>query len=138
MALSAVAAAFAARLQANWTRCPVRELGSLDGDTPDDAGTFIVMQFPVSNSEQISFGSPGSNVYRDEGAFRLVLVCERAPGFLPVALQWIDELAALFRGKTFDGVRTYAPSQPVIDDRNEDGPYYRLSFSVPYEHDTLG
>lgn len=136
MALSAVSAAVEARL-ASWTHTPVRGLNDLSGDTPTGSGPFLVVQYPVSQSEQLTFGAPGANVWRDAGAIRFVLNVRRGKG-LQEAFAWIDELAALFRGKTFDGVRTYAPSQPVIDDRNEDGPYFALSFSVPFDHDVIG
>ena len=137
MALSAVSAAVEARLAANWTRTPVRGLNESSGDTPTGSGPFLVVQYPVAQAEQITFGTPGSNVYRDSGAIRFVLNVRRGKGVIE-PLTWIDELAALFRGKTFGGVRTYAPSQPVIDDRNEDGPYFALSFSVPFDHDVIG
>ncbi|KQT13992.1 hypothetical protein ASG40_19385 [Methylobacterium sp. Leaf399] len=137
MALSAVSAAVEARLAGGWDKCPIRTLNDLAGDTPLDDEPFIELQFPVSQSEQISTGSPGTNVYRDEGVIRFVLNEVRGQGMVR-ALAWVDELAALFRGKYFDGVRSYAPSQPVLDDRNDDGRYFRLSFAVPYEHDTLG
>lgn len=137
MALSAVSAAVEARLAAHWDRCPVRGPNAADGDTPLEERPFIEVQYPVSNASQITFGTPGANVFRDEGAIRLVLNVVRGKG-VGEGLLWIDQLAALFRGKTFDGVQTFAPSQPAIDDRNDNGRYFLLSFSVPYQHDTLG
>ncbi|WP_244472262.1 phage tail terminator-like protein [Methylobacterium sp. Leaf108] len=129
--------AVAARLANNWTRCPVRGPNEADGRTPAAGTAFLVHQYPISISNQISIGSPGANVYREEGAIRLVLNVGRSKGAATASL-WADELAALFRGRVFDGVRTYAPSSPAIDDRNDEGPYFTLSVTVPYEHDTLG
>ncbi len=136
MALSVVCAAVEARLAAHWTRCPVRGLNARDAEPPADNSPFIEVQYPVSTSEQISTGAPGANVWRDEGAFRILLTVESGAG-VKQALAWIDELAALFRGKVFDGVRTFAPSQPVLDDRNRAGGWFTLSFAVAYEHDFL-
>ncbi len=137
MSLLAVSTAVEARLAAHWTRCPVRTLNSTEGDTPADNSAFLVVQYPVGSAAQISTGAPGANVFRDEGAIRFVLNVETGEGTLR-ALTWIDELASLFRGKLFDGVRTDAPSPPVIDDRNDAGGWFSLSFSVPYQHDIFG
>jgi len=136
MALSAVSAAIEARLADNWTRCPVRGLNALDAEPPADNSAFIEVQYPVATSDQISMGAPGANVWRDEGAFRILLTIESGSG-VTQALAWVDELAALFRGKVFDGVRTFAPTQPVLDDRNDAGGWFTLSFAVPYEHDII-
>ncbi len=53
-------------------------------------------------------------------------------------LTWADELAALFRGKEFGGVQTFAPSSPVQDPNNDAGNYYVLSFAIPYQADIRG
>lgn len=137
MGLSAILAAVSDRLAAEWTRCPVREPNAKNRNTPEADEPFVEVQYPVMISAGISIGEPGSNLYRDEGAIRLVLNVVRGKGIVEAAV-WIDELRDLFRGKIFDGVRTFAPSPPVIDDRNDDGRYYLLSFAVPFEHDYLG
>ncbi|WP_342152320.1 phage tail terminator-like protein [Methylorubrum sp. SB2] len=140
MALSAVSAAVEGRLKA-WSgaqpgRPPVRGLNTQDAETPADNSAYLEVHYPVSTSEQISMGAPGANVWRDEGAFRVLLNVESGSGVVG-ALALVDEIAALFRGKNFDGVRCFAPSQPVIDDRNDAGGWFTLSFAVPYEHDII-
>ena len=136
MGLHAVATAVESRLATLWDRCEVRGLNA-DTSTPAEGGAFLVVQYPVVSSAQITFGTPGSNVWRDEGAFRLALYIRRGDG-TDVGLQWIDELSALFRGKFFDGVRTFAPSPSVIDDRNDEDGYFLLATAVPFEHDFFG
>ncbi|XYD07429.1 hypothetical protein R1A27_20175 [Methylobacterium sp. NMS12] len=137
MGLAAVDAAVTARLAALWTRCPVRTINGTDGDVPKKPAAFLSVEYPVMRSAQISFGSPGANVYRDDGAIRFVLSAVAGKG-IKDPLVWIDELAALVRGKTFGGVKTFAPSPPVIDDQNDNGGYFLLTFAVPFEHDYLG
>ncbi|MDP4024458.1 phage tail terminator-like protein [Methylobacterium sp. NEAU 140] len=137
MALAAVLAAVSGRLAAEWTRCPVRGPNAKSRNTPAADEPFVEVQYPVMTASRISIGAPGANRYRDEGAIRLVLNVVRGKG-IDEAAAWIDELRALFRGKSFDGVCTFAPSPPVIDDRNDDGRYYLLSFAVPFEHDYFG
>lgn len=139
MALSAVSAAVKARLLASplASDVEVRDINDGKGETPPSGTPFLVIQYPVATSRQLTFGAPGSNIWRDEGAVRFVLNIEAGAG-IESWLAWIDDLAALFRGKTFAGVRTYAPTSPVIDDRNDEAGWYKLSFSVPYDHDVVG
>ena len=134
MSLAAISAAVEARLAEHWRRCPIRGLNEASGNTPLDSKPYLEIQFPVSTSEQISTGTPGRNVWRTEGAIRFVLNIRRGKGVKEGAA-WVDELAALFRGKVFDGVRTFAPSMPILDDRNDDGLWFALSFAVPFEFD---
>lgn len=136
MAHSTVVAAVEARLDELWSRCPVLDENSL-GETPHDGSPFLMLQFPFSTSERVSFGDPGNNVYRESGAFRLVLQTERGSGAV-TGRQWADELADMFRGKHFGGVETFAPSSASSDDTNENGNYYTLAVAVPYRFDFLG
>lgn len=136
MPLKLVVDAVEARLAENWTRCPVVQ-ANLIGVVPGGTDPFVQVFYPVSNGEQLTVGAPGQNVYRETGALRLVINARRGKG-AGEGLAWADELAALFRGKEFGGVRTFAPSSPTIDDRNDEGKYFVLSFAVEYEADIFG
>ncbi|MDV2987009.1 UNVERIFIED_CONTAM: phage tail terminator-like protein [Methylobacteriaceae bacterium AG10] len=136
MPLKLVVDAVEARLTEGWTKCPVVGI-NLTGNTPKDGSPFVQVSYPVANGEQLTVGAPGQNVYRETGAFRLVVNARRGRGVAD-GLAWADELAALFRGKEFGGIQTFAPSSPVIDDRNDEGNYFALSFAVPYQADILG
>jgi len=136
MASEAVVNAVAARLAANWNKVPLVGV-NLNESAPADGSPFIVVQYPIANEEQISVGSPGANIWREEGVFRLVIHAERGGG-VAQGLQWADELRTLFRGKHFDGVETFAPSPPAIDDSNDIGNYFQLSVAVPYQFDRIG
>lgn len=131
MASKEVMDAVKARLQANWTRCTV-SYGNKEAAPP--AAPFLMVQYPVAEEQQITVGSPGNNVFREEGAIRLVLQVKRGSG-LDEWAGWMNELRALFRGKQFGGVTTYAPSPEVLDDRNDDGLYWALSCAIPYKYD---
>lgn len=136
MASKAVVDAVEARLAANWSACPVYGLNS-EAETPADGSPFLVVQYPVARSEQMSVGSPGANLWREEGAIRIVIHAQRGEGAAD-GLTWADELAALFRGKIFDGVTAWAPSPPVIDANNESGNYFALAIAIPYQFDLIG
>jgi hypothetical protein len=136
MARSEVVDAVRARLAANWSRTPVFDENS-EGSTPVDGSNFLQVQFPFSTNERVSFGAPGANTYREEGAFRLLLNVQRGSGGV-TGRQWADELAALFRGKHFDGVETFAPDSASSDDANENGNYFTYAVVVPYRFDYIG
>ncbi len=132
----AVVDAVEARLAAGWNACPVFGLNQ-QAEPPADGSPFLRVDYPLANSEQISIGAPGENVFREEGVFRVVIHQERGAGSA-TALIWSDQIAALFRGKTFDGVVTFAPEPSPLDDDNENGLYYTVAVAVPYQFDLLG
>jgi hypothetical protein len=135
MAHSAVVSAFRARLATGWTRCPVQADVNIGGAVP--ATPFIEVQFPVSSAAQKSVGAPGSNIWREEGGCLLTLHVERQSG-ADAWLPWIDELADLFRGKSFAGVQTSAPNSAIYSDENEDGQTFKLRLAIPYQFDLIG
>ncbi|WP_029002724.1 phage tail terminator-like protein [Azorhizobium doebereinerae] len=134
MASGAVKAAVRARLADNWTRCEVFYPNGPEAEVPTGGTEFLSVQFPVSSEKQITVGTPGDNVFREEGGIRFVLSIPRDAGTEEYD-PWMDELAALFRGKQFGVVTTYAPSSAVLDDRNADGAYFKLAIAVPYYAD---
>lgn len=134
MASVAVCDAVETYLAANWT-------GKVIGVTSEDnapatgGSDFVEVEYPVANEEQASVGSPGSNRWREEGAFRIVACIWRDKG-RRLGLETVDQIRDLFRGKSFSGVETFAPSPATLIDR--DGNYLRYSFAVPYQFDFFG
>lgn len=137
MASAAVMAAVDAKIAANWPHCPIRALNAADGAVPADRGAFLVVQYPVAAEDQASIGAPGSNLWREEGAFRVALAVPRGKG-LGAWPGRLDALRAALRGQVFDGVRTYNADPPVIDDGSDRGAFVLLSFAVAYEFDVFG
>lgn len=133
MASLAVITAVKARLAASSITTPVKHPNA-DFQTPADGSGFVSVQYPVAAERQISVGSPGNNVFREEGVIRFVINIA-AGADLETAATIADELRALFRNALFEGVRTFAPTSLVFNDSNDDGNYSRGSIAVPYEHD---
>jgi len=127
MPSAAVEAAFQARLASDWTQCPV--LLDQSVDPPATANAFIVVQYPVQNSRHPVL----QRTYLEEGAARLVLNV-RSGLELSYGLGLADTLASLFRTVRFDGVETFAPSAPIINDQNDDGNWFELAVVVPYRY----
>jgi hypothetical protein len=144
MASSDVMAAVDARIATYWavtdpaTSAAVPYYGlNEEGETPASGGAFLAVQYPVANAEQKSIGSPGAQVFREEGGIRFVLSIPRGQG----TSWWMQQLEALlahFRAQKFSGVNTWAPTSPVLDDSNDQGAYWRLTAVAPYYFDTLG
>lgn len=138
MASKAVVDAVEARIAGLWagpSKPPVVGM-NLTGKAPN-ATDFIVIQYPVGAAEQITVGAPGANVWRETGVIRIVINAQRGKGMAD-ALQWADELAGVLRGKAFAGVQTFAPSPPTIDDDNDQGNFFRVTFGCEYQHDVVG
>lgn len=131
MARKAVVDAVMGRLDAGWTGCPVAgaNLGGADPVAP-----FIAIEFPVANEAPASTGAPGDNIWREEGVFRIILHVERGAG-IAEALAWCDTLAALFRGREFDGVQCWEVTSPRLDDDNDLSGYFQVFVAVRYQHD---
>ncbi len=135
MAGSATLAAVNARVATYWSATAYYGLNET-AQTPADGAAFLVVEYPLANAEQISVGSPGAQLFREEGGIRFVLSIPRGQG----VSYWIGQLETLlghFRATTFSGVRTFAPTSPVLDDNNDQGSYWRLTAVVPYHSNTL-
>jgi hypothetical protein len=104
------------------------------GSVPRDNTPFLTLEFPLSDEQQISFGSPGSNLFREDGGFRIVLSIPAGAGMTPYDA-WIEELRTLFRNHVEGGLTTWAPSAPIENGLNENGAYYAVSFAVPFRFD---
>jgi hypothetical protein len=126
-----------ARLTQNWSRTPVLYPNEGPGQPPADGGPYLAVQYPISRARAISVGAPGANLHRSEGTIRFVLGAPAGGGTDPYG-GWLEELRSLFRSKIFDGVETLAPSEMATDDRDLQGGYCFLSFSVPYKLNTFG
>lgn len=143
MASKAVVDAVEARLGTSWASAdgntlPVLGLNSSD-QRPADGSAFIEITYPVANEEWLTVGAPGSNTFREEGAFRIIVNEERTRG-MARAQGWIDELRALFRGvQLLSGyMQCFSAPPAVINDDNDLGNYFQFSFSVPYTYQITG
>lgn len=130
MPSSVVDAAFRARIASSWSG---PALVGANGETqpPGDGSSFLVLQFPVNNGSRPVLGPR----YFEDGAARLVLnvMSGTGQGGLTAALQQADQLASIFRHVNLgNGVETFAPSSPIINDANDEGNYLSLSVIVPY------
>lgn len=137
MARKGLMDAVSARLGADWHGAPIYGVNGGKWGPPEDGSSFVAVQYPFNSARQLTFGAPGANVWREEGGIRFVLALEPGTGD-DVGFTWADEIAALFRGKEFDGVQCFAPTSPVIDDDNDIGSYFVLTFVVPYQFDLIG
>ena len=134
-AIAAVEGRLAGPLTGVLTGMPV--VGVLTpGARPAGSAAFLLVQYPVTNSQQITIGAPGDNWWRDEGVFTVTVHQPKAK--FALALQQADAVANLFRGQYFDGVQCWAPQSARFDDENDKGLFYVASIATPYWHDYRG
>lgn len=131
----ALADAVEGRLGATWTSVdstalPVVALNG-QGETPLDGSPFIEIEYPVRNESQRTLGAPGANHFKEEGVFRIIVNERRTIGTQRVRA-WITELRALFRGQFIDPVQCFEASGAVINNGNDLGNYWQMSFTVRY------
>ena len=120
-------------LTSNWASAPVLTENTL-GEAPSDGSPFVRLQFPIAETSRWPIDQ---RYYREEGGFRLIIAVERGIGTEKVR-QWGEELATLFRDRTFDGVTTQVPSEPFTDDLSDQGNYFLATMIVPYTYDHTG
>jgi len=135
MASDEVVAAVEARLGTKWASqdgnaLPVIGLNT-QGGAPADGSPHIEVTYPVAKETQLTFGAPGANQWKEEGAFRIIVNEQRAIG-TERARGWLKELAILFRGQFFSGVQCFAVSPPLMNDGNDLGNYWQMSIAVEY------
>lgn len=127
MSTATVKAAFNATLTANWTATTVVGLNGVTVP-PDDLQPFLVVQYPISDASKPILGRR----FFQEGAARLVINTPSGMGE-DEGFALSDELASLFREKKLgNGVETFAPSAPIVNDANDEGNWFSLSVIVPY------
>lgn len=126
MAHLSVVQAVERRLKAGFTGCPIY-VENETSQTPDLATAWALVDFPWSRAEWIT-----ADEFQEEGAFRVVVAVPRKSGG-HAARGWLDDIASLFRGQSFEGVQCYAPQSASSDDQSERAAYFRLSLTVPYE-----
>ena len=141
MASSYVVSTIAAAVAANWSYTTIVQPNQ-ESLVPDDGSAFLVLEFPpVGNEDQITIGTVGSRVFREEGAFVLTLCIPLGAGVNPSATPWLDRLDALrtaLRGQQFGTVNTQAATPPHEDGESDRGAYYELSVAVSYYYDLNG
>ncbi|WP_416358226.1 phage tail terminator-like protein [Aureimonas phyllosphaerae] len=131
MADLSVVQAVERRIRASFTRCPILVENSNE-ETPEDAGPWLLIDFPWSQSEWVT-----ADEFEERGGFRVMLSVVAGVG-THEGRAWLEEIATLFRGQSFEGVQCMAPQSPVTSDRNDAAGYFRLEITVPYQTIIIG
>lgn len=133
MASKSVMDAFKAQLAANWATTVIVPDDQV-ASGPADGSAYVTLEYPVAKEEQITIGAPGNNMWRESGIARIVLNAPSGSGTDQPFL-WMDQLRAIFRGKQFAGVTTYAPSPGIENASNYEAGRFVMSSAVPYYFD---
>lgn len=127
-----------AHLAAQWAHPDIPIVGqNADGSAPTDGSSFLKVDFPWCKARPISIGSPGSNVHREEGGFRVIIYTPKGTG-ADVPRTWSAEIESMFRGRDLgNGLVCFSPAT-ANDDQDNSGNYFVTAVAVLYEFDILG
>jgi hypothetical protein len=103
---------------------------------PRDGSPFVRVDFPLTREAEGSLGSPGSNLWRQEGVFRVLVYVAKGAGTDELN-DWTAEIEGAFRGYTAAHFRCHGP-YTVTDEGAPDDPYFVAAVAVPYEADVFG
>lgn len=140
MASSAAMTALDAAITAAWPHTPIH-FPNVAGAVPNDGSPLLIVTYPVANETMLTVGAPGANVWREEGAVRVVLSLPVGMGLTQDGVSWparLDDLRAALRGKIFDGVVTFEATPPATNDQSDRGAYFDLSSALAYQIDITG
>lgn len=140
MASSAAMTALDAAITAAWPHTPIH-FPNVAGAVPNDGSPLLIVTYPVANETMMTVGAPGANVWREEGAVRVVLSLPIGMGLTQDGISWpqrFDDLRGALRGKVFGGVVTFEATPPATNDQSDRGAYFDLSSALAYQIDITG
>ena len=140
MASSAAMTALDAAITAAWPHTPIH-FPNVAGAVPNDGSPLLIVTYPVANETMMTVGAPGANVWREEGAVRIVLSLPVGMGLTQDGVSWparLDDLRAALRGKIFGEVVTFEATPPATNDQSDRGAYFDLSSALAYQIDITG
>lgn len=139
MASVAVFDAVMTLLAANWSHTAIVDGSPFSSfDVPSNGAAFAEVTFPFASEQRISFGAPGNNVFRENGAFVFSVMAPVSDDVRDWLLK-LDALRDALRGASaVSGNLRIDEAPPPILDNIEDREIYRVvSIAVPYEFDTF-
>lgn len=132
-AFAAAASQIRARMNANFTAAPIA-WENAPHQPNDDA--FVFFEVVSGGSEQVSIGSPNARLYRHAGVIQAHVFVPTGKG-TKLALEHADTIAAIFRGQSFNGVLCFAPRLGNAAQADDDGKWYRVTVSIPFQYDAI-
>lgn len=117
------------RLGDNWTRTPIRWPNIASAPTEESHVEPVVNRAEAFNASV----SAASKLVRHPGLLTLNIRVPLGGGDV-VALDYADELAALFRNVTVDSITFRAPT---VRDLGPEGAWYRVQVDCPFYRDSI-
>jgi len=131
MSSTAVRTAIRDRLAANFTSAPIHD--SLNANVDPAFGPWVTVEFLAGLEDIASVGDPGRNLYRESGTVQVHVLVPSGTGDT-LAVQYADQIRAVFRGQTFDGVQVVGVDPPQTTDA-EDGNWFTATVAFDYEYE---
>lgn len=115
-----------------WGETPIA-WENMDFTPPSPPAAYV--QFSVLNGDanQATIGAPGSNIFRHVGMVSINVFTPESTGKAE-SLRLADMAAAIFRGRTDDGLRFKAPKATPLGVQDH---YFQVNISVPFARDSF-
>lgn len=124
------------RLRANWSTTPILDDNLDDRHIREDSGempeAFIILEIVYLDSDIETIGAVGNNTYQTDGLIRIHILTPSGEGS-GLSAEYMDSLAAIFRGVEFDDVICFAPKPNSSKYKTgEKGQYYVTVLETPF------
>lgn len=102
---------------------------------PNPATPFVALVFDHAESNQISIGAPGNNLYRYYGTASFYIYTPKNKG-RKATLSICATLEEIFRSQAFGGVLCFTPRlHNIRGDADSEGNFYGAALYVPFQFD---
>ena len=132
MSSAAVRTAIRDRLAANFDSAPIVE--TINVNAVPDYQPWVALDFLAGTEDIASIGDPGQNLYRESGTVQIHVFVPSGTGDT-LAVTYADQIRAVFRGQSWDGVQVQGVDPPQTGDGSEDGSWFRASIAFDYDFD---
>lgn len=139
-----VRSAFLDRLKNSWEKAAdydVVDITNIHIDRGEDSSSWVAVEFPGGQEDQVSVGSPGDNLHRESGIVNIYILIESGQG-ANAELPALESIRNLFRAQRFADVECFAADPPSTTDKISpatiQGNWYILGTTIDYSFDRRG
>ncbi len=135
-------AAIEAQLKANWSDTPIAVMNGRKIEKTNGSGQsvpWVFFSIEDAGSTQRGAGSPGNNVFVYDGLIAVDVFVPIGTG-TAVAASYADRIGEIFRNREFYNetpgfcVRSWAPRVDSGGDGSDDGLWFRVGMTCPFEY----
>ncbi len=129
------------RFADHWTQTPIAwENVNYDPASPGGLfaanEAFVVFEIKRGEVQQVGFGNPGYRRFREKGYWSAKIFVPSGTG-ISTAEILAENVAVIFRAITVEKMQFYAPRISSSESIGNDGRWYQLNVTGPWQHDSF-